>query len=311
MSPLKVEAEKIALMDARRALLRSGYLLEHRLEAVLLDRGYYVEANEAYPDPDTGKSRELDIYGMQALKAGRGEFDFVFTVLLAECVNNPQPLAFITKEPLLGFLHHEDVALAGLPVKVPESRKTWRSLADYLGMDKYHHYCKGRIATQYCSFVLKKKQPAEWMATHEDSHFDAFRKLSAAVDYYSRKHFESWRIGKREYINLEFYYPVLVVQGDLMDVRQNKKSLRISKAEHIQYRMSTLVGKEQRTHQIDVVTERFFSKYLDILDSELAKTARLLRRRHKFVNMTVDRIARAASRFRSPEKVRAAMELGT
>jgi len=309
MGQPKVEPEKIVLKDARNALLRSGYLMEHRLETVLLSRGYYAEANEAYPDPESGKSRELDIFGMQALRAGPGDFDFIFTVLLAECVNNPQPLAFITKEPVLGFLHHEDVALAGLPVKVPDGRTTWRSLPDYLGMDKYHHYCKGRVATQYCSFVLKKKQPTEWMATHDDSHFDAFRKLSAAVDYYSRKHFESWRIGRREYVNVEFYCPVLIVQGDLLDVRQTKKSLKISKADHIQYRMSTMVGKEQITHQIDVVTEHFFSKYLDTVEGELAKTARLLRRRHKSVRATIDRIARSASRLRSPEAIRAAMEL--
>ena len=47
--------------DATKALLNSGYLLESRLEQVIVARGYYVDANDAYPDPTTGKSRELDL----------------------------------------------------------------------------------------------------------------------------------------------------------------------------------------------------------------------------------------------------------
>jgi hypothetical protein len=302
--------DKITLNDARDALLRSGYLIEDRLETTLRARDYYVEANEAYPDPESGKSRELDLYAMNALRAGPGDYDFIFGVLLIECVNNPQPLAFMTKEPLVGFLHHEDVRLSGLPAKMPDKRyaQAWQSLSDYLGMDKYHHYCRGRVATQYCSFALKKKGPSEWMATHDESHFDAFRKLAAAVDHYSRNHFESWTFGGPEYVNIEFYYPALVVQGSLLEVRQTGKAVKISETDHVQYRMSTIAGKEQTTYQIDVVTERFFGKFLDVIDRELQKTRRLLRRRHREVRKAITRIIRGARRLRSPEKIRAAMD---
>ncbi|HME32781.1 MAG TPA: hypothetical protein VKG65_08535 [Terriglobales bacterium] len=49
----------ITLPEAREALLRSGYLLEHRLEAALRTRGWYVQANDAYLEKETNKSREL------------------------------------------------------------------------------------------------------------------------------------------------------------------------------------------------------------------------------------------------------------
>jgi hypothetical protein len=300
MPPPQEKLEKISIKQTKEALLRSGYLLEHRLETILRTRGYYVEANEAYPDPDTGKSRELDVYAMSALKAGPEELDYIFAVLLVECINNSQPIAFITKEPLLGFLHHQDIWVAGIPVKflTADGGRSWQSIADYLAMDKYHHYCKGRVATQYCSFVQKKKQPIEWMATHEDIHFDAFRKLAAAVDYYSNKLFEDWRFGGRERVSVEFYYPVLVLQGDLLDIRPTKGALKVVKTDHIQYRMSAL----------DVVTERFFRKYLRLIDGEISKTASLLRRRHKVVRKTMDRIAKGARRLRAPEKIRSAMD---
>jgi hypothetical protein len=236
---------KISLEETKEALLRSGYLLEHRLETLLRRRGYYAEANESYPDPETGKSRELDIYAINAVKAGPEEHDYIFAVLLAECVNNPQPIAFMTKQPQVGFLHYQEVRISGLPVKVPTAKSS-ESLAEYLAMEKYHHYCKGRVSTQFCTFTEKKRQGnSEWMASHEDHHFDSFRKLAAAVDYHSSEHFKNWRFGGKESVNLEFYYPVLVVQGELLDVRQEKNSLRVTPINHIQYRMSLSSGQKR------------------------------------------------------------------
>ncbi|MBI3644871.1 MAG: hypothetical protein HY233_02740 [Acidobacteriales bacterium] len=203
--------------------------------------------------------------------------------------------------------------MAGLPAKMPGERGnvSWDALPSYLAMDKYHHYCKGRVATQFCSFVEKKRQQnvSEWMATHEDSHFDSFHKLASAVDHFSTEHFENWRFGGQESVNVEFFYPVLIVQGDLIDVRHGRKSLRVRPTNHIQYRMSMVTsGRKQKIHQIDVVTEQYFPRYLKLIDEEIAKTARLLRRRHAAVRNAIDKIVRNAKRFRTPAKIRTAME---
>jgi hypothetical protein len=247
---------------------------------------------------------------MSAVRAGPEEYDFIFPVLLIECINNPQPIAFLTKEPLVGFLHYQEIKLAGLPVKVPAkgTRSSWDSLPEYLAMEKYHHYCKGRIATQFCSFVEKKRENRkEWMATHDQAHFDAFRKLSATVEYFLGRHFESWKFGGRESVNVEFYYPALVVQGELLEIQPRKKALKISKVNHLQYRRSAILGNKETTYQIDVVTERFFQRYLELVDREMSKTARLLRRRHVVVRAAIDRIIRTAKRFRSPAWIRSAL----
>ena len=54
----------ITLDEAREALLRSGYLLESRVEALLRRRWYYVDANSVFPDLITGTTREIDVYGL-------------------------------------------------------------------------------------------------------------------------------------------------------------------------------------------------------------------------------------------------------
>ncbi|HEX4615728.1 MAG TPA: hypothetical protein VH230_07415 [Stellaceae bacterium] len=81
---------------------------------------------------------------------------------LVECVN-PYPLAFLTKEPEVPFAHVYDIFVSGLPAHV--RRKGGKSIArsrvtEYLRIEEYHHYCTGRIATQYCSFASKKGHKA-------------------------------------------------------------------------------------------------------------------------------------------------------
>src|SRR5262249_725484 len=92
--------EKISMEDAENALRRSGSLLENRIETFIREQGYVVDANRAYPDPKDSTSREIDIHSFKPFTPlKRGQDDRIWAVLLIECLNNPQPMAFITKEP--------------------------------------------------------------------------------------------------------------------------------------------------------------------------------------------------------------------
>jgi hypothetical protein len=301
--------ERITPAEARDALLKSGYLLEHRLEAVLRRKGWYVEANTAYQDKETGKSRELDIYALTMRRLGKKP-GFVWAVLLIECVNNSQPLAFITKKPSFAAFHSQEIKLAGLPAKVfvrPE--KQWQSVPDFLDMEEHHHYCRGRLATQYCSFS-RKKDTKRWMASHDDLHFDALRTLCTALEYKRDKFFGSWNFDSSaaEYVNLEFYYPVLVLQGELMEVVAARKSVDLKAATHLQYRRSSIWKGEEQDYQVDVVTEGFFPRYISIVEKELETTAQRMRCKRAVIQYSLEKIETAAKRLRSPEKIRAAME---
>jgi len=98
-----LEKEIISKAEAIKTMLRSGYLLESRISALLRGRGWVVESNSAYMDPITGKSRELDVHGI----GGASIYDdergnaFVFQHLLIECVNSPQPVLFISSEQMM------------------------------------------------------------------------------------------------------------------------------------------------------------------------------------------------------------------
>lgn len=294
--------------DATDALLRSGYLLESRVEALLRDAGYYVEANASYQDPVTAKSRELDLFALAGRKAGPGERDYVFPVLLVECVNNPQPLALITKDPMVPFLHHQEVKVSGVPVKFPESNndEPWQSFTDFLGFEKFHHYCQGRIATQYCSF--QKKKDGQWMAWHDEEHFDSFKKLCDALDYFQNRHYSQWVFNGAEPVNVQVYYPLLVLQGQLWDARPTKKRVTLRRAQHLQLRKSVATASEEYGYQIDVIEERFLRSYIRVVEEEIAKVVHLLGSRHELVRRAIDKIVETAKTAPTGAARRAAME---
>lgn len=298
----------ISPADAKDALLRSGYLLESRIESALRRAGFYVQANASYQDPLTTKSREFDLYAMSAEKAGPGEIDYIFLVLLIECVNNPQPLALLTKEPQAAFLHQHEVRVSGLPVKFPNPKdaESWLSMAEFLEFEKFHHYCKGRIATQYCTF--QKKKDGQWMAWHDEEHFDAFKKLCDVLDYSERGHARSWRFNGPEPLNVEIYYPLLVLQGELWDARATTKGVTLKRARHLQFRRSVAAIK-QYEYQMDVIEERFLGPYITMIQGEIATVAQLLKGRPEAVRQAIDRIVEKAKAATTDADKRAGMEL--
>lgn len=237
-------------------------------------------------------------------------YDFPFTAFLIECVNNPEPLALITKEPLVPFLHHEDLKVSGLPVKFPLEAATqrWIRLTEYLDAEKYHHYCRGRVSTQYCSFQ-KKKQAQDWMAWHDEAHFDAFRKVCAAVDHSVADHFRRWTFDGPEPLKVQLHYPLLVVQGDLFEARATTGGLSLRRRSHLALRRSELVAGEETQYQIDVIQERYLPRLIRLVEGESEKMANLLRRRHREVRKAINTIVRHARRLKSPERIRAAMDL--
>jgi hypothetical protein len=272
---MKKPLDKIRPEEVKDALLRSGYLLEARLESTIRSTSYLVETNISYPDPVTGKSRELDLFAYNGYPIDKETGEIVVAQLLIECINNPQPIAFIIKQPLAGPPYESlFVRRSGLPMSAGPDQE---SLPEFLGMYDYHHYFTGTIATQYCSFAKKKGQDSDWMAYHEENQFESFKKLSDAVEYFISKYYEQWVNSPGRCTDIRLYYPILVVQGELLETRPSKKSLRLRKVQHIRYRRSAIVDAKESYYQIDVVSERYFPEFIHIIDKELLETASRIR----------------------------------
>jgi hypothetical protein len=212
--------------------------------------------------------------------------DSIWNSFLIECINNPQPIVFFTKKIQASFLNREAIKFYGSPLKViadiSSSSPAWIPIPEFLNMDKYHHYCDDQISTQYCSFSKKKngKGGEEWMASHEENHFDVFDKLVKATQYFLNQFSNQWVYESlaAEGVNIQFFHPVLVVQGELIKVYQKDgKKIKLENTTHVQYRSNiNFISSKQENFHIDVVTEKYFSNYLTLIEKEMNKTVALI-----------------------------------
>lgn len=263
----------ITRAEALQALVRSGYLLESRLESVLRSGTFRVEANTMVPDTDGGL-RELDLWARWAkvLLFGPKEDSCIGLELVIECINPPQPVAFITKDRADPFFERidrwESLKLVGNPPEESTNpQHMWDWLPSRLDVTRYHHYKTKRVATQYCSFQ-KKQGSMQWMALHRDEDHQVFRKLCYSTDHFIRDLITP-DYSQEAGWDLSLVYPVLVVQGDILDVRPTTRSARLVRVDHIQYCCTHSAHGEMNSYQIDVVTEKYFPKYLTMLFREL------------------------------------------
>jgi hypothetical protein len=299
---------KISHDQIRGAVQRSGYLVEYRIEQVLGRYGYSVQANQAYPDPITRKSRELDVTAIAGVGITSDWLNSIWSRLLIECVNNPQPIGFFTKTPETPTTHIFDLKCSGVPVKIKKG-KEWTKLSDFLDMQRYHHHCKGKIATQYCSFTAKKgTNPIEWLAQHEDTHFGSFDKLCFALDHEINQHYAHTRLRVKETVNVQMYYLILVASGELVEIMPARKEVKLRAANHIHYVQSYITNGREQIYHIDVVTEKYLRRLLNIIDDELQKTVRLFRRRKEIIQQSVDQITTSVKGLRSPDAIRSRVE---
>jgi len=172
--------ERITKPEMIAAINKSGYLLEQRVADMLAEHGYYVETNPAYPDPETGKSREFDVSAIAGARLAKKRMDFIFPIVVAECENNEQLVVFFSADSPVPFLRHEEVKCSGVPVQFWDGQR-FRRLSEFLHLEKFHHYCKGPIATQYCSFH-RKSLNTPWIALHSEGHHQTFTSLINALE---------------------------------------------------------------------------------------------------------------------------------
>jgi len=283
----------ISTKQMKEAIKKSGYLLEQRVERILTNAGYYVETNPVFPDPETGKSKEYDISAISATRIYKKGYNFVFPVLICECENNAQPIVFFTKESPVSFLHHYEVKVSGIPVKFWQENG-YISFSDFTGMENFHHYCKGNISTQYCTFQLKKDK-SSWIALHDDEHHNTLSSLIKALDYEITQYYDYWEPPHKiedEDMNVQIYYPLVVLQGDLFAAEPRPNGFALNQVKYIEFRKEMFSSRTNKveTYQIDIICEEYLKYYLKMIEFEVEKIKTLFQRKRKQVCISIEKI---------------------
>jgi len=221
-----------------RALEKSGYLFENDVATVIGNLGYHVETSWAYPDPDEGKSREIDIRAIKRVYYDDVSKTQIFVELLVECKDSTAPMVFLER---LKNQREKDTANPQEYVFNPrffykriEPGKVRRiDVLTHLNMrDKHYYLREEKRATQFAKIVHKN---GDWLANHEGV-YDALILPQAKVFEYRRKQIQYSQDWRTEWL----FFPLVVLRDRLYayDLSKEKRTLeergRISFVRHIE-----------------------------------------------------------------------------
>jgi hypothetical protein len=241
------------------ALQNSGYLLEDRVNQILKKNNWSTTPNARFKDLKTGIEREVDVVAYKYLEYDYPEMDFINSTLLIECMNNKEPVVFFENlEPLISRIAALNFVIL--------NETFWNILSS--AQNELKSKQKFIYSSQYCSFQkvpkLVKQFNDGWIALHPDIKHDSINSLFQYIQF-QRFHHENVTNDK-EYIKGFYFRPLIVLQGELLSVKQGEK-LEIKSQNHIKFQVA-LTDNNGRYFDIDVITENYLPKYLDHIKKE-------------------------------------------
>lgn len=266
--------------DVRKAIERSGYVLEQRICPVIEKNNFIAFPNEQFEDQDEGKSREIDVRARRAdfLQDPENTLDMFETNILIECKNNSIPFVFFTHTPFP--LESERVQFYGYPIdavrledpKLINTKKYIYLNKTYIA--QYHHYYHSLpIASQFCKIVLGNKGKKTWSTSHEDI-YEVVEKITKASMYYRSLPMNMMILeNKRGVVNLGTIYPVLLFSGQIY---QYSVDGTLEECDHLLLNWKVQSKKVVGNFYIDVMKESYLPTYLDMINDEHDNTVKYL-----------------------------------
>jgi hypothetical protein len=270
-----MEDLKISLEDMKTALSKSGYLIESRLIKHLSSKNYGLYPNETYPDSKTGKSREIDVYASSETTWKTLHRNERFNIeishsLVIECMNNPTPVIVFKDMNNKPFTIYEKFKYNKIELNTLEDPDGFDfDFNGFYTRNKEFHYNQLKRNTQYCSFSQKKSgKTQEWMASHEEKLHETFNKLFDFVNHHFERKRERFHYEPKRKVTFNFIFPVIVFQGEIYEASENAEDVQIEKIEHAIFEFNRYEN-ESSSLLVDIVTEKYFSKYLSLLENDM------------------------------------------
>lgn len=264
--------------DIESALNKTGFLLEHRVAKLLRDyRGaseatLEITVGDAYPDPESGKSREIDIYADVHEFINRDpEISIQVSVtLIIECKNSSGPFVLIGDHEVESPSRH-DFALISFDPFSPGFAGAKYSSLEYRLQLSHIPGLPTRDDFTGRQLLRMNRQGGAWKADNNAVFDSILYPLAKARQYKVKYHkqqdeehpLEVWQIPTIRYI-----FPIVVTSGQLYTVDATDDNLQISQAGWASIRRTFSSNDLRGSFWADVVS---FASWIDYLDARVAR----------------------------------------
>lgn len=226
-------------------------------------------------------TRELDLIAnyRQPLANNLG---YVQAKLVAECVNNPQPLAVFLRPPGIAGVDAYALRTGGnLRYCYDEPEGIMEYVMKAVDAHNWHHCCGEPFASQFCSFTKKKQRGSPddwpWMASHETKHFECLDAIYHAHNHLRNYQVEAIRSGSiGSDVRLDIYYPCLIIQSKLIKVDLSRGDLPVEIIHRAIYRRGVIEDAVNDIFFTDVLIEQELRNYSDLIKSEIDRVVTYL-----------------------------------
>jgi hypothetical protein len=243
--------------------------------------------NKQFQDQDTGKSREIDVYGWRSMllkefrrKVGKLTFcsnDMLDVRIVIECKANSTPMIFFSSQDHSAYKH---VTFGGYP------RMAWewdndceppeicgRSLDDILDFKKFHSNWKSSSAASRFAKLISKKHghKTEWELEHTGIYPSVDKLCRATHSIYLEEKRSAIDPPKDEAneFHLCLVYPVLLFSGELFECRVAERNYTIRRIDHVFLDWSLEGQTIKAPFRIAVIRERYLETYLKIISQDI------------------------------------------
>ncbi|WP_430497375.1 hypothetical protein ACQRWP_21965 [Micromonospora trifolii] len=244
-----------------KALDQTGFILEHRVAQVLRSKGFETDLNRPFPDGDSGKSREMDVWASLSSFARRDLLSiYLDTQVICECKNTDQPF-IIVGEDLEHFDSRGSVQVVsgfdplGLNFGGLVSESQWELNFGSLPGQLTKSDLVGR------QLVRMNRQGSSWRADNSSIFDSIVYPLAKAAKHLA----DGFSEPDPTEISADFgfFHLVLVTSGPIFSVNIKAEEPEVSACSWGSLTRTFKAGDLQGSYLFDVVSFPHLSEYLD------------------------------------------------
>ncbi len=248
--------------DVISALGRTGFLLEYQVAQVLRGHGFSTYLNYPYPDPETGKSREIDVSADKETHIHRQPVEvYVQIELIVECKNTPNPFVIIGERgrPFSGSSESFKVTFDPLRLRFPgppyETIWSTLKLGSLPGMLTMEDFIGRQL-------VRMNQHSGNWRADNEGVYESILQPLAKARAHLRSLNDEDVDPKPWECPYITFYLPILVTSGPVLTVTVTNQGHVVDQVGYAAFQRAFHTDAGFKSLIMDVVSYEHLDTYL-------------------------------------------------
>jgi hypothetical protein len=249
------------------ALDRTGFILEYRVAQALQKFHCITILNNTYVDPESGKTREMDVlatFFRNVVGVENRPKVLISAELVIECKNYVDPIVVIGESAEIRY-HNDQPAISFDPLQFefanrdPHSHGRIRMALGLGGLDS--HSTVGFIGSQ---LVKMRRQGGNWQATNDSIHDSIIYPLAKASEY-ERTQTANWDHDEEapwDIPHFAYQFPVFITAGRIFAVDvvpDQTPTVRLAKWVPLVRNLDD----DNSSFMMDVVSYDFLEEYME------------------------------------------------